>query len=121
VTFIHLVIVLAVIGGVTAVAAGRVRGGLPEPTSTLPEIELPESAVATQDVDAVRFSVGFRGYRMDEVDAVLDRLGLEIGARDEQIRELQERLEGLDGAPSSGGPEAKAPGAATAQPPPDIS
>ena len=56
--------------------------------------------VGTDDVDQVRFSVGFRGYRMDEVDDVLDRLGLEIGARDEQIRELREQL--------SGGPEAVA-------------
>ena len=35
---------------------------------------------------------------MDEVDAVLDRLGLELGAREEEIRELREQLYG-------GGPE----------------
>ncbi len=96
-TFFHLLIVLAVLAAVAAVAAGRVRGGLPEPTSTRPEVELPAEAIGTRDVDAVRFSVGFRGYRMDEVDDVLDRLGLELGAREEEIRELRERL--------SGGPE----------------
>jgi DivIVA domain-containing protein len=98
VTFFQLLIVLAVVGGVAAVAAGRVRGGLAAPTSTLPEVELPSDHVGTRDVDAIRFSVGFRGYRMDEVDAVLDRLGLELGAREEEIRELREQLYG-------GGPE----------------
>jgi DivIVA domain-containing protein len=94
VTLIHLLIVLAVVAGVAAVAAGKVRGGLPEPTSTRPDVELPEQDVAPQDVDAIRFSVGFRGYRMDEVDEVLDRLGLELGAREEEIRQLREHLAG---------------------------
>lgn len=93
-TFFEVVVVLALIAGVAAVAAGRVRGGLPEPTSTLPDVDLPADAIGTKDVDAIRFSVGFRGYRMDEVDAVLDRLGLELGARDEEIRELREHLYG---------------------------
>jgi DivIVA domain-containing protein len=101
VTFFEVVVVLALVAGVAAVAAGKVRGGLPEPTSTLPEVELPADAIATKDVEAIRFSVGFRGYRMDEVDAVLDRLGLELGAREEEIRELREQLYG-------GGPEALA-------------
>jgi DivIVA domain-containing protein len=103
VTLIHLLIVLAVLAAVAAVAAGKVRGGLPEPTSTRPDVELAGEdlgPVGTDDVDQVRFSVGFRGYRMDEVDDVLDRLGLELGARDEQIRELREQL--------SGGPESVA-------------
>jgi DivIVA domain-containing protein len=98
VTFFQVLIVLAVVGGVAAVAAGRVRGGLPAPTTTLPEVDRPADHLGTRDVDAVRFSVGFRGYRMDEVDAVLDRLGLELGAREEEIRELREQLYG-------GGPE----------------
>jgi DivIVA domain-containing protein len=101
VTFFQLIIVLAVIGGVAAVAAGKVRGGLPEPTSSLPEVDLPADALGTQDVDAIRFSVGFRGYRMDEVDAVLDRLGLELGAREEEIRELTEQLYGRSGGPET--------------------
>jgi DivIVA domain-containing protein len=97
VTFFEVLVVLALVAVVAAVAAGRVRGGMPEPTSTLPDVELPQHVV-TEDVDAIRFSVGFRGYRMDEVDAVLDRLGLELGERDEEIRELREQLYG-------GGPE----------------
>lgn len=119
-TLFHLLIVLAVLAGVAAVAAGKVTGGLPEPTSTRPDIELvtdePGDAgsvgsvgtVGTKDVDEIRFSVGFRGYRMDEVDDVLDRLGLELGAREEEIRELREQL--------AGGPERVVATSSTAEP-----
>ena len=40
----------------------------------------------------MRFSLGLRGYRMDEVDEVLDRAGVELDARDAQIRDLRDRL-----------------------------
>jgi DivIVA domain-containing protein len=93
VTLFHLLLVLLAVGGVAAVAVGKVRGGLPEPTSSRPEVELPET-VSAQDIDRLRFSVGFRGYRMDEVDEVLDRLSAELGARTEEIRELREHLYG---------------------------
>jgi DivIVA domain-containing protein len=109
VTFFQLLIVLALIAGVVAMAAGKVRGGLPEPTSTRPEVDLPAQDIGTRDVDAIRFSVGFRGYRMDEVDEVLDRLGLELGAREEELRELRERIAGGPESVSSSPPASSAP------------
>jgi DivIVA domain-containing protein len=115
VTLIHLLIVLAALGGVAAVAAGKVRGGLPAPTSTRPDVQLPDEGVGPQDVDAIRFSVGFRGYRMDEVDEVLDRLGVELGDREEEIRELRERLSG--GPETVAQPEPAAPAPEPDQPP----
>ena len=45
-----------------------------------------------EDVDALRFSLGLRGYRMDEVDLVLDRLRDELSARDLRIAELEASL-----------------------------
>ena len=39
-------------------------------------------------VDDVRFNLGVRGYRMAEVDDVLDRLAAEIAQRDARIAEL---------------------------------
>lgn len=93
-TFFHVVLVLAVVGLVAAVAAGRVRGGLPEPTSTRPDLGLPGERLRPEDVDTVRFSVGLRGYRMDEVDAVLDRLSAELADREREVAELREELRG---------------------------
>lgn len=85
-TVVLLVLVLLATGAVAAVATGRVSGGMGPATSTRPFRGLPdEGPVVATDVDAVRFSLGLRGYRMDEVDAVLDRLREEIRERDEEL------------------------------------
>ena len=84
-TIVLLVLVLLVIGAVVAVATGRISGGMAPATSMRPYRGLPEGPVVAADVDDVRFSLGLRGYRMDEVDAVLDRLREEIRERDEEL------------------------------------
>lgn len=63
--------------------------GLAEPVANLPPVLLPNHPSAA-DVDRLRFSSGFRGYRMDQVDEVLDLLRDEIAARDDRIAELEE-------------------------------
>ena len=50
------------------------------------------------DVQALRFPVAVRGYRMAEVDAALERLADELAARDRLIADLTERAEGPAGA-----------------------
>ena len=89
-TLLQILIVLAVVAGVGAVAAGVVRGGLPDAESSVAQAPLPEGPLEVGDVSAVRFSVAFRGYRMDEVDAVLDRLSDELAERDAEIARLRE-------------------------------
>ncbi|TKV29634.1 DivIVA domain-containing protein [Arthrobacter sp. NamB2] len=69
--------------------------GLVEPVASLPPVLLPDPPSA-RDVDAVRFGLGLRGYRMDQVDEVLDRLAAAIEQRDAVIRELRSRLAGRD-------------------------
>jgi DivIVA domain-containing protein len=49
----------------------------------------PDRAVSGDDVRQARFGVAFRGYRMSEVDQLLDRLAGEIALRDELIDELE--------------------------------
>lgn len=88
-----LLLALALVGGVAAVATGRVRGGLEDPTTSRPYRPVPEGPLSPADVDAVRFSLGLRGYRMDEVDAVLDRLRDELAERDAELAGLRSRLE----------------------------
>ena len=67
-------VVLAVIGVVAAVVSGVVRGDLAEPTSSLPPAGVPDGELVPEDLQAVRFSLGFRGYRMDEVVTVSSRM-----------------------------------------------
>ena len=65
--------------------------GFGQPPANLPPVLLPADA-APADVDRVRFSLGLRGYRMDQVDQVLDELRDQIAAKDEEVDTLRARL-----------------------------
>jgi DivIVA domain-containing protein len=72
-------------------------------------------------VERLRFSLAFRGYRMDEVDDVLDRLTAELRARDARIAEMEgshapEAAAPDAGAPVAGAAVAGAPEAAAPEP-----
>ena len=45
-------------------------------------------------VRGLRFGVALRGYAMDQVDAVLDRLAADLEARDARIAQLEAQLGG---------------------------
>ena len=63
-----------VIGAFAALIAGRVRyDPLAEATTTQADPILSEE-FGPGEISAVRFDTALRGYRMDQVDAVLDRL-----------------------------------------------
>ena len=88
-----MVIVLAVIVFVVAAAAAGRTDPMGPPTQDRAALELPiDRALQPGDVDALRLAVGFRGYRMDEVDAVLDRVRDELADRDARIAELERQL-----------------------------
>lgn len=58
------------------------QDGLMAPVKGLPPVLLPQEPEPA-DVDKLRFSLGLRGYRMDQVDEVLDRLRDELAAKDQ--------------------------------------
>ncbi|WGW10556.1 DivIVA domain-containing protein [Saxibacter everestensis] len=94
--------VLVLIAAV-ATAFGFVRGGLDKPASSAPTKMLPDPATA-EDIDNIRFSLGFRGYRMDEVDAVIDRLRDQIAAQQQQLAQRPtEPRSGQEHDPGAGG------------------
>ncbi|MHC6593316.1 DivIVA domain-containing protein [Arthrobacter sp. C152] len=82
-------------------------GGFEEPPANLPPVLLPEHA-GPEDVNRVRFSLGLRGYRMDQVDQVLDELRDQLAARDAVVAQLRGQVAALRSA-SDGGPAAGAP------------
>jgi DivIVA domain-containing protein len=94
VTLILTLLIMAVVAVVAAVAAGRIAGGLDAPASSLPGRGLPEGPLTGPELDRVRFSPALRGYRMDEVDDVLDRLTEELRRRDDEIAWLRARAAG---------------------------
>jgi DivIVA domain-containing protein len=69
--------------------------GFDEPVASLPPVLLPADAKPA-DVDHVRFSLGLRGYRMDQVDEVLDDLRDQIAAKDDQLASKQAELASKD-------------------------
>ena len=78
--FFAILIVLA-LGGVAVVAAGR-GAPLAEVYDDRPDAQVPaEGRLRASDLRQVRFSLAFRGYRMSEVDALLDRLATELEGR----------------------------------------
>ena len=83
-----VLLVVAVAAAVVAVAAGR-GGGLADVPRDLRPLGLPDGPLRAEDVAALRFHVVVRGYRMDEVDAVIDRLCAELAQRDGRIAELE--------------------------------
>ena len=72
------ILVVLVLGAVAVVASGR-GGSMAEVYDDRPDSRVPaDGPLTAQDLRRVRFSTAFRGYRMSEVDALLDRLALEL-------------------------------------------
>ncbi|MDP9418521.1 MAG: DivIVA domain-containing protein [Actinomycetota bacterium] len=98
--FLFILIALAVLAAVALVAAGQ-GDRLAEPERDALPRGLPAGPLEPAALDEVRFPIVFRGYRMDDVDAVLDRVRGELADRDARIAELEAaRPAGRRGEPS---------------------
>ena len=73
--FAALLVVL--LGGIAVVASGR-AGSMPPAYDDSPDVVLPEGMLGPEDLRRVRFPLALRGYRMAEVDALLDRLAAQL-------------------------------------------
>jgi len=96
---LEIVLVAVVLFALAAFAVGGV-GGMTEVPPERGDDGLPAGDLRGEDLNRARFGLAFRGYRMAEVDAVLDRL------RDQLVRYEQQL-----GAPTGdgSGPPAPAP------------
>ncbi len=104
-TWVFAVVAVALMGVVAVVATGR-GGSLKEVHDDRPDVRLQaEGPLDARDLAEVRFTTAFRGYRMAEVDALLDRLVAELAER--PPRDPREPLDPVD--PPSAGPDAGGP------------
>ncbi len=72
-TLLFLLLAIAVVCAALLVASGR-GDPLPEPVRDLAPVRVPPSGeLTTEDLDRARFPVVLRGYRMADVDALVDR------------------------------------------------
>ncbi|MGW0392636.1 DivIVA domain-containing protein [Streptomyces sp. NPDC003042] len=87
--FLLIALVVVVAAVTLAVIGGGSEAVLPEAGPDRVTDGLPESRpVVRADIDALRLPIAPRGYRMAEVDDVLDRLAAELAERDARIAEL---------------------------------
>ena len=70
---------------------------MPPPTHTRPLVALPDRAHAA-DIDDLHFDTAFRGYRMDQVDELLDQLQARLASYEKRFAELH----GPRGGPATG-------------------
>jgi DivIVA domain-containing protein len=94
--FVAFVVGVLVVGGLLFLGASVLMGrGETQPPAELDRspLELPDDRPVTpDDVRALRISPVFRGYRMSEVDWLLDQFALVLEERDAEIAALTQRL-----------------------------
>jgi DivIVA domain-containing protein len=107
--WVIVVAMAVVVGGAALVALGG-GGSLPEAVHDRIAARLPqERPLNRSDVDGIRLPMAMRGYRMDEVDDVLDRLGAELAYRDSRIAELEAAVAVREGVLAGGAPSGSEP------------
>jgi DivIVA domain-containing protein len=79
--WVFAILIVLALGGVALIAAGR-STPLADAPADRSGVPLPAGhPLGPDDLRTARFSVTLRGYRMSEVDALLERLATEAEAR----------------------------------------
>ena len=84
-----LLVGIVVLCFVVALILGLAGGGLGRGTTSLSHEPLPDEPIRDADFDDLVFDVGVRGYRMSQVDGVVDRLRRELREKDAEIAVLR--------------------------------
>nr|WP_294694099.1 DivIVA domain-containing protein [uncultured Friedmanniella sp.] len=86
--WIIAVVAIAILGVAAVAAAGGVGEMGSEPVYDVYRQQLPPGPLSAEDVRSARFALALRGYAMDQVDDLLERLAAEIAERDARIAAL---------------------------------
>src|SRR5690349_14011847 len=82
--WVFAILIVLALGGVAVVAAGK-GSPLSDEHGDSPDALVPaRGPLHGEDLRRVRFSLAARGYRMAEVDALLDRLAAQLEENDGQ-------------------------------------
>jgi DivIVA domain-containing protein len=101
------VVVVAILGVAAVAAAGGMGEMADRPVyDTFAQDLPPERPLRAADVAGLRFGMTMRGYAMQQVDDVLDRLAREIAERDATIEALSGPGAARSDADQSGHPSA---------------
>jgi DivIVA domain-containing protein len=87
-----VVLAMAIVAAAAAFGAST-RGRMSSADPDVPPVALPEDRwTIGADLDRTRFGVGLRGYRMAQVDEVLDRVSRDLVQREDYIADLATAL-----------------------------
>ncbi len=97
---VTLLTLLGVVVVLFVAAAVSTREGpvMSDATPDAADVGLPPGPVQPEDVAGLRFALAPRGYRMSEVDDVLDRLSRELADRDARLALLEAGTRGTEAA-----------------------
>ncbi|WP_445258267.1 DivIVA domain-containing protein [Nocardioides aurantiacus] len=82
-TWVLTVLLVLLVGAVAVLVAERGGASLPPAYDDRPDVVLPDGPLTGDDLRGLRLNTAVRGYRADEVDALLERLAAELDARHE--------------------------------------
>jgi DivIVA domain-containing protein len=105
--FFAILIVLA-LGGIAVVASGRGAPMAPAYDDAPDSLVPADGPITAETLRRIRFPLAFRGYRMAEVDALLDRLAEEREA-ESRATAPERRPAGSDGTARDDGTAAQTP------------
>lgn len=80
--WVFAVMIVLAMGVIAMLAAGRGEPMAPAYDDRPDALVPADRPLAAEDLRRVRFSLAFRGYRMSEVDALLERLTAQLEGRE---------------------------------------
>lgn len=80
--WVFAVMIVLAMGAIAMLAAGRGEPMAPAYDDRPDAVVPADRPLVAEDLRRVRFSLAFRGYRMSEVDALLERLSAELAERE---------------------------------------
>lgn len=109
VLMLFVLVAMAVIGAVAVLVARDAPVLEDDPVPGRPLQWPTDGAVRPADIAAVRFGVAVRGYRMDQVDLVLEDARVALAERDRVIAELRAVSDAGSGSTTAAAEEPPAP------------
>ena len=83
-----VLIVIVLIGLTVAAVMGKISGFMADPTSSHSFSGVPAEPLSADDMAQLHFDQALRGYRMDEVDEVIDALTGRLRELESQVASL---------------------------------
>lgn len=80
-----VLIVVLLVGLTTAAMMGKIGGFMADPTSSQSFTGIPDGSLSAEDLAHLHFDQALRGYRMDQVDEVIDGLSARLRELETQI------------------------------------